>query len=34
MASETIKYVICLCVWELIPEADDDEETKVVDVTD
>ena len=34
MASETIRYVICLRAWGLIPEADDEEEIAIVDLTD
>ena len=34
MASETIKYVICLRAWGLIPEADDKKEVEIIDLTD
>jgi hypothetical protein len=34
MASERIKYVICLCSWGLLAKADDDEEIEVIDLTD
>jgi hypothetical protein len=34
IASETIKYVICLRSWGLLAEADDDEEIEVIDLTD
>ena len=34
MASETIKYVICLRDWGLLPEADEEEEIKVIDLTE
>ena len=34
MASETIRYVICLRAQGLIPKADDKEEITIVDLTD
>ena len=34
MASETIKYVICLRDWGLVPEAEDEEEVEVIDLSD
>ena len=34
IASETIKYVICLWDWGLLPEADEEKEIKVIDLTE
>jgi hypothetical protein len=34
MASETIRYVICLRAWGLLAKDDKEEEVQVIDLTD